>query len=581
MATIVLGLNAYHGDAAAAVFIDGHCVAAAEEERFTRVKHQAGFPSAAARWCLEEVDLRPQDVDHVAVGRSPGAHLHRKALFALRRRPSTMVRSRLTNTARVFGVRPALAEALEVPPGALRARFHRVEHHRAHLASSYACSPFEEAACLSADGLGDFVSTMWGRGEGDRLRIEGAVPFPHSLGIYYTAFTQFLGLPWYGDEYKLMGLAAYGEPRFADQVRELVRLGRGLRFRLGLDHFVHHVRGVDMTWDHGAPEIGRLWSARMEESFGPPRPFRGEITDRDRDLAASVQTVLEEVLLELLRRLQARTGSTRLVMAGGVALNCVVNGKVRTETPFEEVWVQPAAGDSGTAIGAALWIWTQVLSRPRTWIMTDAALGPRFEDHEYKQALENAGLDYQWLPDHELFDRVAGRIAEGAIVGWFQDRMEFGPRALGNRSIVCDARRPEMKDILNARIKHREPFRPFAPSVLAERTGEWFTQDHPSPSMLMAYEVRPPKRSVIPAVTHADGTGRLQTVDRVVNPRYRALIEAFHRRTGVPVLLNTSFNENEPICRSPGEAVETFRRTRMDLLALGNFVVERPPGGGE
>ena len=575
MSTAILGVNAYHGDAAAALFIDGACVSAAEEERFTRVKHQAGFPSRASRWCLEEAGLEPEDLDHVAVGRNPAAHLHRKALFALRRRPTRMLRSRLANAARVFDVRSALAGALDVPPDRLRARLHRVEHHRAHLASAYACSPFDEAACLSADGMGDFVSTMWGRGEGDRMRIGGSVPYPHSLGIYYTAFTQFLGLPAYGDEYKLMGLAAYGEPRYADEVRELVRMRRGMGFRLRLDHFVHHVDGVDMTWGEGAPEIGSLWSQVMEDAFGPPRRVRGEVTDRDRDLAASVQLVLEESLLGLLQRLHARTRSDRLVMAGGVALNCVVNGKVRAETPFEQVWVQPAAGDAGTALGAALSVWTDVLGRERTWVMTDVALGPGFEDHDHKQALEDAALEYRWLPDHELFDHVAGRIAGGAIVGWFQDRMEFGPRALGNRSIVCDPRRSEMKEILNARIKHREPFRPFAPSVLAERTGEWFTQHYPSPFMVMAYDVRPAKRGAIPAVTHADGTGRLQTVDRTVTPRYHALIEAFHRCTGVPVVLNTSFNENEPICRTPQEAVETFRRTRMDLLVLGNHVAER------
>jgi carbamoyltransferase len=580
MTTTILGLNAFHGDAAAALFIDGACVAAAEEERFTRVKHQAGFPSRASRWCLEEAGLDPEDLDHMAVGRNPAAHLHRKILFGLRQRPTRMLRSRLANAAQVFDVRSALAGALDVAPGRLRARVHRVEHHRAHLASAYACSPFAEAACLSADGMGDFVSTMWGRGEGDRVRVGGSVPYPHSLGVYYTAFTQFLGLPRYGDEYKLMGLAAYGEPRYADEVREVVRLRRGMGFRLRLDHFVHHVNGVDMTWAEGAPEIGSLWSRVMEDVFGPPRPVGGEVTDRDRDLAASVQLVLEESLLGLLWRLHAETRSDRLVMAGGVALNCVVNGKVRAETPFEHLWVQPAAGDAGTAIGAALSVWTDVLGRERGWVMADAALGPGFEDHQYKEALEDTSLEYRWLPDEELFDYVAGRIAEGAIVGWFQDRMEFGPRALGNRSIVCDSRRSDMKEILNARIKHREPFRPFAPSVLAERTDEWFTQDYPSPFMMMAYDVRPEKRGAIPAVTHADGTGRLQTVERTVTPRYHALIEAFHGRTGVPVVLNTSFNENEPICRTPQEAVETFRRTRMDLLVLGNYLAEREISAG-
>jgi carbamoyltransferase len=480
----------------------------------------------------------------------------------------------------VLDVRAEVARALGVRPQRIRARFHRVEHHRAHVASAFLCSPFDEAACLSADGMGDFVSTMWGRGDGNRIRIAGSVGYPHSLGIYYTTFTQFLGLPSYGDEYKLMGLAAYGQPRYAAEVRALVRLGKDLRFRLGLDAFLHHTDGVDMTWDEGVPRIGRLWSSRMEELFGPAREVGGEVTERDRDLAASVQAVLEENLLEMLRRLHAGTGSPRLVMAGGVALNCAVNGKVRLETPFEEVWVQPAANDAGTAIGAALWVWNQVLGRDRAWVMADAALGPRFEEAEYKQALVDADLEYRWLPDDDLYDHVAGRITEGDVIGWFQGRMEFGPRALGNRSIVCDPRRADMKDTLNARIKHREPFRPFAPSVLAERTGDWFGQSYPSPFMLMAYDVRPERRTRIPAVTHADGTGRLQTVERSTNPRYHGLIEAFERRTGVPVVLNTSFNENEPICCRPQEAVDTFRRTRMDVLVLGNFLVDRNDWAG-
>lgn len=574
---LILGINAYHGDASAALFVDGACLAAAAEERFTRAKHQAGFPASAVRWCLEEAGASAEDLDHVAVSRNPSAHLYRKATFAAAhlRPTSGMLRARLANAARVLDVRSTLARALDVDPKRIQGRFHRVEHHRAHLASALFCSPFEDAACLSVDGMGDFVSTMWGRGRGNTIEVGGYVAYPHSLGMYYTAFTQFLGLPRYGDEYKLMGLAAYGEPRFAPRVREVLGLTRGMRFRLGLDYFLHHREGVDMTWEEGTPELDALWSPLVAEAFGPPREPRGEVTDRDRDLAASVQAVLEEVLLEMLRRLHARTRNPRLVMAGGVALNCMVNGKVLEETPFEDVWIQPAATDDGTALGAALWVWNRVLGRERGWVMTDAFLGPEFSEAECKQALEDARLPYRWLPDDELVEHVAGRIADGAIVGWFQGRMEFGPRALGGRSIVCDPGRAEMKDILNARIKHREPFRPFAPSVLAEAAGEWFTPDYPSPFMLMAYPVRPEKRSVIPAVTHEDGTGRLQTVDAGTNPRFHALISAFARKTGVPVVLNTSFNENEPICCRPEEAVGCFLRTRMDVLVLGNYIAER------
>jgi carbamoyltransferase len=577
---VILGINAYHGDAAAALLVDGTCVAAAAEERFSRVKHQAGFPERAIRWCLEEAGVGPEDLEHVAVSRNPSAHFHQKALYAATRLPSLvgMVRERLANAARIFDARASVAEALGCDAARLTASFHRVEHHRAHLASALFCSPFEDASCVSVDGMGDFVSTMWGRGRANHIQIDGRVDYPHSLGIFYTAFTQFLGLPRYGDEYKLMGLAAYGRPSMLEKVRNVLRLGRGVTPVLDLDYFRHHRDGVEMTWESGTPELGPLWSPRMEEVFGPARAPGAEVTDRDRDLAASVQVRLEEVLLEVLRRVHARHHLPCLVMAGGVALNCVVNGKIRGETPFEDVWVQPAATDDGTAIGAALWVWHQVLGRPRSWVLRDPCLGPAFSEGECKQAIDAAHLEYRWLADEDLVDHVAGRIAEGAVAGWFQDRMEFGPRALGNRSIVCDPRVPAMKDILNSRIKHRESFRPFAPSVLAERAGEWFDQDYPSPFMVMAYGVRSERRSRIPAVTHEDGTARLQTVDRAANARYHALIAAFERRTGVPVVLNTSFNENEPICCTPDEAVDTFCRTHMDVLALGNLVVERGPG---
>lgn len=573
---LILGINAYHGDAAAALFVDGACVAAAAEERFTRVKHQAGFPSHAVRWCLEAAGAGPGDLDHVAVSRNPSAHLHRKVLFAASRITSmgAMLKARLANAAQVLDIRSGLAGALGCDSKLMRARFHRVEHHRAHLASALFASPFDDAACLSVDGMGDFVSTMWGRGDGNRLEVKGNVAYPHSLGIYYTAFTQFLGMPKYGDEYKLMGLAAYGEPTFLPELRDVVNSKRGMQLRLDLDYFLHASQGVDMTWADGSPEVGRLWSDKMVATFGPAREPQVDVTDRDRDLAASVQARLEEVELDVLRKLHQRVGSSRLVLAGGVALNCVVNGKITTETPFEQVWVQPASTDDGTAIGAAQWVWHQVLGNARSWAMNDVYLGPEFSEVDCKRALDDAGLSYRVVADDELGKQVAGRIAEGAIVGWFQGRMEFGPRALGNRSIVCDPRRTDMQDILNARIKHRESFRPFAPSVLEESASEWFSSAGPSPFMLFAFDVRPSKRAKVPAITHEDGTARIQTVNRKDNPRYYDLIEAFGALTGVPLLLNTSFNENEPICCRPEEAVECFTRTQMDLLVLGNFLVD-------
>lgn len=576
---LILGLNAYHGDASAALLVDGKVVSAVEEERFTRLKHQAGFPAAAVRWCLESVGARPSDIDHVAISRNPRAHLWRKGAWAIRHGVSVRgAASRAKNAAKILGLKESLADATEVDTRSLRATIHQVEHHRAHLSSAFFCSPFPEAACVSLDGMGDFVSTMWGRGQENRLSVEGSVLFPSSLGVFYTAFTQFLGLPHYGDEYKLMGMAAYGEPTELDTLRRILILDDDpdhIGFSLDLRCFLHHDVGVTMTWDSGSPTLGRMYSERLIELFGPPRSPGPAVTERDANLAASVQARLEEVELELLRRIHRRASSNALVLAGGVALNCVVNGRIRTDTGFENVWVQPAANDAGTAIGAALWVWNQMLGEARTWEMTHAYLGPSFDESACKSVLDEARLDARLIEDKSLFANVARRIADGAIVGWYQGATEFGPRALGNRSIVCDPRRGEMKDILNARIKHRESFRPFAPSVLADQTGLWFEQDAPSPFMAMAYLVRPERRAQIPAVTHEDGTSRLQTVARSENRRYYDLIDAFRMLTGVPVVLNTSFNENEPIVCGPKEAADCFLRSKMDVLVLGNWVVDR------
>lgn len=576
---IILGLNAYHGDSSAVLLGDGAAALGAENERFSRLKHHAGFPAQAAAWCLQTADHDPKDLGHIAISRDPSTHLYSKVLFAAPRALSNfkMFKQRAANAAKVWDAKGAVAVSLDADPSDIQAKFHNVEHHRAHLASAFFCSPFDDAALLSIDGMGDFVSTMWANGRDRRIDVNGYVTYPHSLGFYYTAFTQFLGMPSYGDEYKLMGLSAYGQPRYMEQVRDVLRLGKGLRFELNLDYFLHDSQGIDMTWESGVPEIGRMWSDKMLEVFGPPREYRGDVSERDADLAASVQKHLEDVVLEMLRRLHARTNTPRLCLAGGVALNCVVNGMIREHTPFEEVWIQPAANDAGTAIGAALWVKHQVLGRPRDWVMDHVYMGPSFDETAYKKALSDAELDYRELGEEELCDYTARRISEGAVVGWFHGAMEFGPRALGNRSIVCDPRRHDMKDILNSRIKYREHFRPFAPSILEDKTSEWFEEGYPSPFMLMAYKVRPEKRDQIPAVTHEDGTGRLQTVSRNINARYYDLIAAFDRLTGVPLVLNTSFNENEPICATPEEAIDTFQRTKMDLLVLGNFIAEKAP----
>jgi carbamoyltransferase len=576
--TAILGLNAYHGDAAAALVVDGELVCAAEEERFNRIKHCAGFPSQAAAWCVQYGGLSPDDLDHVAIGRDPKANLGHKVLRTLLHGASPRyLKARLENAARVRDVRSELTAALGTE---LRADLRHVEHHQAHVASAFFVSPFEDAAILSTDGFGDFASTMLAEGHGSSFRILERVLFPHSLGIFYAAVTQWLGFPKYGDEGKVMGLAPYGTPRYLDEMRRIVR-PKGDVFELGLDYFLHDKEGVDMTWDEGTPSIGRLFSQGMEETLGPAREPGTALTSEHEDVAASMQAMLEEAYLHLVRALWERTKIPRICLAGGVALNAVANGRIRPETPFEHVFVQPAAGDSGIAVGAAFHVWNQQLGRPRGFVMDHAYAGPGYTDEECERALAVAGLQGDRLDDDALFAHVAERVAAGDVVGWFQGRMEFGPRALGNRSIVADPRRPDMKDVLNSRIKHREPFRPFAPSILAETTGDWFEQDYTSPYMVLVYKTRADKRELVPAVNHVDDTGRLQTVTREANPRYYRLIEEFERQTGVPILLNTSFNENEPIVMTPEQAVETFQKTRMDLLVLGNLVVRRSSGSAE
>jgi carbamoyltransferase len=443
------------------------------------------------------------------------------------------------------------------------------------MASCFFVSPFDRAAILSIDGFGDFVSTMWGLGDNNHIEVLGHIEYPHSAGAVYTATSQYLGFTKYGDEGKVMGLAPYGQPRYLSEFRDIIRTENGGGFKLNLEYFLHHSEGVEMTWDEGSPTIGRMFSEKFVESFGPSRSATEPVTSKQEDIAASLQARIEEVGFHILHQLYEKTKLDRLCLAGGVALNSVMNGKILLHTPFKEIFVQPAAGDSGTAVGVCYYIHNMILRQPRSFVMKHAYTGPEFNEKQIETVLGESSLVYRKLSDSELTKAAAQAIADGKIVGWFQGRMEFGPRALGNRSIVVDPRRSEMKDILNARIKKREPFRPFAPSVLEERVADYFEQSHPSPTMLMVYQVREDKRSVIPAVTHIDGSGRLQTVSRETNARYYQLISDFEALTNVPVVLNTSFNEDEPIVCTPQEAVNCFQRTRMDVLFLGNYMVQR------
>jgi carbamoyltransferase len=578
---LIVGINAYHGDASAAAIVDGRLVAAAEEERFTRIKHAAGFPAEALRYVVKAAGASPRDIDLLAVARDPWARIMRKAWHALKM-PS-VARDRLSAQSHFASIGAEASRALGANEGSLRVG--RVEHHRAHLASSFLVSPFDEAALFSIDGLGDFASAMWGVGRGTKISPMGVVTFPHSLGMYYTALTQYLGFPKYGDEYKVMGLASYGEPEMVEEFRKIVIAPNGGRmdFMLAPEYFTYQKSGAEMTWGAGEPTIGRLYSDFLATRLGAARDSAEPVDKRHIAIAASMQRRLEEVIIDRLRSLQRATGLKRLCLAGGVAYNCVVNGKILEQTGFEDIYIQSAAGDAGLAIGAAFDQWHSGASRGREFVMEHANWGPEFRDDEIAALLSSRETEIasqhcvisKIENEDELCRTTAATIAQGLVVGWFQGRMEWGPRALGNRSILADPRRVEMRDILNSKIKRREMFRPFAPSILEEAAGEYFAQSYPSPFMLMAYAVRPEKRAAIPATTHVDGTGRLQTVNARQNPLYYRLIREFGSQTGVPVLLNTSFNENEPVVCRPEEALDCFLRTRMDLLVMGHFTVRR------
>jgi carbamoyltransferase len=578
---IILGLNAFHADSAAVLVRDGMLVAAAEEERFRRVKHWAGFPAQAIGYCLREAGVGLSDVDHVAVNQDSRANVARKLGYLLSHRPDPkLILSRLRNRQSRAGILDLLARTF--PGQSLRAALHRIEHHLAHLSSAFHVSPFEEAVTVSVDGFGDFSSAAWGLASGCNLSAAQRVYFPHSLGVFYQALTQYLGFPHYGDEYKVMGLAPYGKPAHLDAMRKLVHLLPDGSFRLDLKYFRHYRSQISYQWDDGAPRFSDLFASALEELLGPRRKPSDTLEERHRDIARSMQAMYEEAFFHMIRKAQERYGSTNLALAGGCAMNSVANGKVRRVTAFRRVYVQSAAGDAGGAIGAAFALWHQ-LGGKRTFVMDHAYWGPEFRPaeiakvlSEYRTQMSKIGCKIEEMSDESaLCDRAAAAIADGKVVGWFQGRMEWGPRALGNRSIVCDPRRADMKGILNAKIKRRESFRPFAPSVLEESVSEWFEEDDAVPFMMQVFQIREEKRQLIPAVAHVDGSGRLQTVSRRTNPLYHRLIAAFRERTGIPMVLNTSFNENEPVVCQPQEALDCFLRTQMDVLVLGNTMIAR------
>ena len=583
--TYVLGLNAYHADAAACLVKDGDLIAAVEEERFRRIKHWGGFPSESIRYCLGEAGISLGDVAHVAVNSDNRANRWRKLAYVL---TSGVSPGYVLKRLRHRGDRADVAGNLKrtLPDQEFRGTVHAVEHHLCHLASAFLVSPYDKAVAVSVDGFGDFSSAAWGLGQGGKLAVDGRVYFPHSLGVFYEAMTQFIGFPHYGDEYKVMGLAPYGEPRLVDAMGKIVRLNNDGTFALDLRYFRHASgEGADYTVKDGIPSGGQLWTDALTELLGPPRDQAAPLEDKHRDIARSAQATYENAFFNLLRALHQRYETDAVVLAGGCAYNSVANGKVFERSPFKKVYVQSAGGDAGGAIGAAFATWHKVdgSKAKRHFVMDHAYWGPSATPDQVVAAIaarradfDSASCKIERMGDEAaLCRRTAQAISEGKVIGWFQGRLEWGPRALGNRSILGDPRRADMKDILNLKIKRRESFRPFAPSILREAVKDWFETDDDVPFMMQVFKIRPDKRKEIPAVTHVDGSGRLQTVTWAGNPRYARLIEAFNAITGVPMVLNTSFNENEPVVCKPEEAIDCFLRTRMDVLVLGDTFIER------
>ncbi len=571
----ILGINAYHGDASACLIQNGQLIAVVEEERFTRIKHWAGFPAQSIRYCLQVGGISAADLDHVAVSFNPKANLNRKLLFTLQQRPSlSSLLDRFSKQSKSASLKEQLAEACYCQPENISAPIHTLEHHTTHLASTFFVSPFDKAAILSIDGMGDFVSTLSGAGEGNRLDYFWRTHYPHSIGYLYNAITLYLGFPAYGDEYKVMGLAPYGEPEYLEAFRQII-YPKGDSFELNLDYFTHHEQGIAMKWDNGAPQVEPFHSPELEKLLGPARQIKSEVTSKHQNIAASLQAVTEEIIFHLINRLSDRYKSENLCLAGGVAMNSVANGKITQNTPFKNVYIPVGAADNGTCIGAAFFVWNQMLKQPRHFVLNHAYWGSEFTDEECLLALQSHDLQPKHLETEALLNQVVDFLCEGKVVGWFQGRMEFAARALGNRSLLADPRRLDMRDIINLKIKFREKFRPFAPSILEEKVGEYFELDEPAPFMEKVFKIRPEKRELIPAVTHVDGTGRLQSVSRQTNPLYWNLINTFAQRTGIPIVLNTSLNENEPIVRTPTEAIQCFLRTNMDALVLGSYYIER------
>ncbi len=574
---IILGINAFHADSSAAIFTDGKMIAAIEEERFRRVKHWAGFPSLAIEFCLKEAGVNIEQVHHIAIGRDPKAKFLKKLLFVARNLNGSFkaIKDRAQNAKKVASLEDQFQHHFDVAASVIKPKIFQIEHHRSHLASAFFASPFEKAALLSIDGSGDFTTTMTGIGNTNNIEVLDSVDFPHSMGLFYTAFTQLLGFPHYGDEYKVMGLAPYGEAKYVDKIAKVVHLNSDGLFKLDLSYFVSATEGIISYGEDHLPVVSPIYSKKMISEFVEVRKSSEPLTQYHKDMAASVQKMTEQVIFHILTHLHTKTKLDSVCIAGGVAQNSVANGKITRNTPFKNVYIPSAGHDAGISMGAALYVQHQIKKYPRQNAILSAYTGSSFGNNEIEELLKNKNISFRSLNDNELYNVVSERLINAGVVGWFTGKAEFGPRALGGRSILADPRRSDAKDLLNAKIKRRESFRPFAPSILKEHVHDFFEVDDIVPFMEKVFPIKKEKQSSIPAVTHVDGTGRLQSVDKEVSPKYYNLIEAFYKKTGIPILLNTSFNENEPIVNSPEEALNCFLRTNMDMLVLENCIIER------
>lgn len=573
---VILGINTHHAGSSAALLVDGLPVAAIAEERLNRIKYYGGFPTLSVQEVMRIGGVSFKDLDYVAIGRDAAANRAKKIEYLVTH-PTKLLNLMKIRAARTSldDIASLLVSECGANPDELRFEQVNVEHHLAHIASAYFISPWDHAAGFSMDGSGDFVTCMLAECKGKEIEVKRRIYVPHSLGSLYAMVCQFIGYNKYGDEGKVMGLAPYGNETYVEQFKDIVKLTKN-GFELNADYFMPFGsnQGVEIS-DNGEMKVLRLYSDKMVELFGEPRERGTELTQRDQDLAYAVQHTFEQVYMHMLNLLHDMVPTDKVVMAGGAVLNSVSNGKLFHETPFKETVIQPAAGDEGLSLGAALYVSQSVLGEEQRFVMENAYLGPEFSDEEIEAVLTRYDIAYEKLDRDALIDATAAEIEAGQVVGWFQGRVEWGPRALGNRSILAHPGLDTMKDVLNARIKRREWFRPFAPVVLSERQNEIFEYDHPSPFMLHVYKIRPEWRAKLPAVNHVDDTGRLQSVSRNENPLYYDLVKAFGERTGIPVLINTSFNENEPIVCTPAEAVECYVRTKMDVMVIGSYFCKK------